>query len=343
MSLDYKSSGVDIDADSESVNRIKSIVKTTHTNAVLTGLGSFGAIYNLSQIKNYKNPVLIQSIDGVGTKVKIASMVGKYETLGEDIVNHSCNDIVCQGAKPLTFLDYIASYKTEPQIIEEIVSGMAKACREAAVSLIGGETAEMTNVYAPNERDIAGCITGVVEKEKLITGNNIKEGDVILGLASSGLHTNGFSLVRKIFFDLNNFPVTHKFAELDAPLGEELLKPHRNYTKSVLGVLEKFEVKGLAHITGGGLIENVPRILPDGLSAEIKKGSWPVWPIFSLMQKLGQVAETEMFRVFNMGLGMILVVAAAEVERIVQAFGNSSENTYVIGRIVKGERKTILI
>lgn len=332
MGLTYKQSGVDIDADSESVRRIKDSVKATHDSNVLVGLGTFGALYDFSFLKGYKNPVLVQSIDGVGTKVKIASIVGKYSTLGEDIVNHSCNDIVCQGAKPLTFLDYIASYKTEPKIIEEIVSGMVKACREAGVSLIGGETAEMSTVYAPNERDIAGCITGIVEKDKIIAGKDIKVGDIALGLQSSGLHTNGFSLVRKVFSE----------ADLKGGLGEEVLKPHKNYSKNILKTLEKYPIKGIAHITGGGLIENPPRILPEGTALEIKKDSWEVLPIFRQIQKAGEIDEREMYRVFNMGIGMILVVDTKDASGIKSLLETLGEKVFEIGKIISGNREVII-
>ncbi|MDZ4230116.1 MAG: phosphoribosylformylglycinamidine cyclo-ligase [Candidatus Veblenbacteria bacterium] len=344
MALDYKSAGVDIDADSESVRRIKDVVKTTHDARVVAGLGTFGALYDMAELKNYRRPVLVQSIDGVGTKVKIATLAGRYASLGEDIVNHSCNDVVCQGARPLTFLDYIASFKTEPAIIEEIVSGMAQACRTAGVALIGGETAEMSTVYAPHERDIAGCITGVVEHERIITGAGIAPSDVVLGLASSGLHTNGFSLVRKVFFE-NSEPyiINHAFPELSRPLGEELLAPHRNYSPAVLKVLEHHKLKGLAHITGGGLIENPIRILPQGTALELVRGSWPVLPIFGLIQKLGGVDEHEMYRAFNMGLGMLVVVAAAEAEKVAQAFTELGEQVYVVGKVIKGDQRVAFV
>lgn len=374
MVLDYKQAGVDIEAGAEAVSRIKARVKTTHNKNVVSDLGSFGALYSLAELKNYNEPILVQSIDGVGTKVMIGRMTGQYSTLGEDIVNHCCNDIVVQGAKPLTFLDYIASFRTEPKVIEEIVKGMVKACREVGVCLIGGETAEMGRIYQEGELDIAGCITGVVEKDSVIKGDDIKEGDVILGLPSSGLHTNGFSLVRKIFFEAGGFDVNYKFAELSATLGEELLKPHRNYTKSILYVLEKFNttplsplfskggdkrgsstsfrhtgqggvprssasIKGVAHITGGGLIENVPRILPNGLSAEIKRSSWPVLPIFQLIQRLSGIEEREMFRVFNMGIGMVIVVESLSSAVIRQELESIGETVYEIGEVVKGEGK----
>ena len=344
MSINYKNSGVNIDSGNEAVSRIKDKVKITFDKNVVTGLGTFGAMYDASHLlKEYKQPILVQSIDGVGTKLKIAAMVGKFETIGEDIVNHCCNDILCQGAKPLTFLDYIASDKLLPKEIEEMVSGMVKACKEASVSLIGGETAEMPGVYLSGEHDIAGCILGVTEKEKIITGDKIKEGDVVLGLGSSGLHTNGYSLARKIFFEVNDYTVDSHFEELPFSLGKELLFPHHNYAPSVLPILEKYEIKGIAHITGGGLLENVPRVLPGGLSVEIKKHSWEILPIFKLIQKLGQVKEEEMYRVFNMGIGLVLIVDGGMLNVIKQELESSGEKVYEIGKVVKGKKNVKLI
>lgn len=339
MALDYKSTGVDIDADSESVHRIKEIVRTTHGPQVLSGLGTFGALFDVSELKQYQHPVLVQSIDGVGTKVKVAQLVGSYASLGFDIVNHSCNDVVCQGARPITFLDYIASFKIEPGIIEEVVAGMAEACRAAGVALIGGETAEMSTVYGRGERDIAGCITGVVEHDRLITGASLAPGDVVLGLASSGLHTNGYSLVRKLFFETDNpYAIDHRFPELARTLGQVLLEPHRNYSPNILKVLDDFTLKGLAHITGGGLVENPPRILPEGTGIELVCGSWPVLPIFQLIQRLGEVEEREMYRVFNMGLGMLVVVAPDQAAVVAARFAALGEQVYRVGRVVSGNR-----
>lgn len=337
MSIDYKSSGVDIDAGNEAVKRIKDKVKATFDKNVVTELGTFGAMYDVAWLKDYKNPVLVQSIDGVGTKIKIAKMVGKFETIGQDIVNHSCNDILCQGARALTFLDYIAADKVNPKEIEEIVLGMVKACKEGEVSLIGGETAEMPGVYLPGEHDIAGCITGIVEKEKIITGDKIQAGDVVLGLGSSGLHTNGFSLARKIFFESGEYNVDSRFEELNFSLGKELLIPHHNYAPAVLPLLDKYEIKGIAHITGGGLMENIPRILPKGLAAEIKKNSWDILPIFKLIKRLGNVADEEMYRVFNMGVGLVIIVGA-DFESVRAELEKSGEKVYEIGKIVKGKK-----
>jgi len=341
MVLNYKDSGVNIDAGNEVVRQIKDVVKKTFSKEVVTGLGSFGAMYNASWLKDYKQPVLVQSIDGVGTKLKIAAMLGKFESVGEDIVNHCCDDILCQGAKPLTFLDYIASDKLQPKEIEEMVTGMAKACQENGLSLIGGETAEMPGVYLSGEHDIAGCILGVVEKDKIIMGDKIKAGDVLLGLASSGIHTNGASLIRKIFFIDGKYDVESRFEELPFTLGKTLATPHKSYVKSVLPLIDK--IHGIAHITGGGFIDNIPRVLPENLSVEIKKHSWEVLPIFKLIQKIGEVSEEEMFRVFNMGIGLVLIVDAGELVGLKNSLEKAGEKVYNIGKVILGNQKVKLI
>jgi len=316
--LDYKSSGVDIDAGNEAVERIKKGVQSTFTTNVLTGLGSFGSLYDLKSIlDDYENPVLVQSIDGVGTKTIIARKLGKFNTIGVDLLSACANDILVMGARPLTFLDYIANDKLRPDTIEEIVSGMVQACRDTGVSLVGGETAEMPDTYLPGEHDLVGVITGVVEKNKIITGETIQPGDVVLGLPSSGLHTNGYSLARKLFFEIGGYDVNDTIPELEKSVGLTLLEPHINYTNHVFGVLDKeIGVKGIAHITGGGLVENIPRILPDGCDVEIHKGSWPSIPIFNVMQSIGNVDENEMYRTFNMGIGMIIIAAPDQVNSI---------------------------
>ena len=281
--MNYKSAGVDIDAGNEAVNRIKDGVKSTFTSNVLTGLGSFGSLYDLKPIlKNYKNPVMVQSIDGVGTKTIIARKLEKFDTIGIDLLSACANDILVMGALPLTFLDYIANDKLNLETIEEIVSGMVKACEDTDVSLVGGETAEMPDTYLPGEHDLVGVITGVVEKEKIITGGNIKPGDIVLGLPSNGLHTNGYSFARKLFFEIGGYDVHDTIPELEKSVGLTLLEPHTNYTNHVFAVLdEDINVKGIAHITGGGLLENIPRILPDGCGVEIQKGSWPNIPVLT--------------------------------------------------------------
>src|SRR3989338_8630517 len=314
----YTKSGVNIDAGNETVQRIKKGVASTHTKAVLTGIGSFGGLFDLSEIiKNYKNPVLVQSIDGVGTKLSVAKMMKKYDTVGQDIVNHCCDDLLAMGARPITFLDYVAHDKLDPKVMEAMVSGMSKACREAGVALIGGETAEMPGTYAKGEHDIAGSITGVVEKDKIITGERIEKGDIILGFASSGLHTNGFSLARTLIFEIGKYKINKKMPELGSTIGTALLKVHKNYTKPLVKILDSdIKISGIAHITGGGFIENIPRILPKHLDAEIKKGSWPMLPIFPFMQNIGNISEKEMYTTFNMCIGLVLIIPPSEKRKI---------------------------
>ncbi|MFA6076738.1 MAG: phosphoribosylformylglycinamidine cyclo-ligase [Candidatus Paceibacterota bacterium] len=338
----YTKSGVNIKKGSEVVKRIKGHVASTHTKAVLQNIGSFGGLYDLANIvKKYKNPVLVQSIDGVGTKLSIAKMMKKYDTVGEDIVNHSCNDILAMGARPITFLDYVANETLVPKEMEAIVKGMAKACRENDVALIGGETAEMPGVYMKGEHDIAGCITGIVEKDKIITGERIKEGDLILGFPSNGLHTNGFSLARKLLFTKMKHTVKTRGISGKETLGETLMKVHINYCKPIFSLLDKgIDIKGIAHITGGGLIENIPRILPGNLDAKIEKGSWPMLPIFPYMQKNGKVSEEEMYKVFNMSIGLVAVVSQKQLEKIENIL--KGQDIFWIGEIIKGSGKVIL-
>ena len=341
--IDYKSAGVDIDAGNEAVNRIKDGVKSTFTSNVLTGIGSFGSLYDLKPIlENYDNPVMVQSIDGVGTKTIIARKLGKFDTIGIDLLSAAANDILVMGARPLTFLDYIANDKLNPEIVEEIVSGMVKACKETNVSLVGGETAEMPDTYLPGEHDLVGIITGVVEKEKIITGKNIKPGDVLLGLPSNGLHTNGYSFARKLFFEIGGYDVSNTIPELEKSIGLTLLEPHINYTNHVFATLDAgIDVKGIAHITGGGLIENIPRILPDGCGVEIKKDSWPNIPVFDVMQSIGDVDEDEMYRAFNMGIGMTFVVSPDDIGAVTDALKNLTD-VYEIGSVVNAKTKVLL-
>ena len=337
--INYKSAGVDIDAGNEAVDRIKDSVKSTFTPNVLTGLGSFGSLYDLKPIlEEYENPVLVQSVDGVGTKTIIARMMGKYNTIGIDLLSACTNDIIVMGARPLTFLDYIANDKLKPEIIEEIVSGMVEACREIDVSLVGGETAEMPDTYLPGEHDLVGVITGIVEKDKIITGETIQPGDVVLGLPSNGLHTNGYSFARKLFFEIGGYDVNDTIPELEKSVGLTLLEPHINYTNHVFEALEVgIDIKGIAHITGGGLVENLPRILPDGCGMEIKKGAWPVLPVFDVMQAIGDVDEDEMYRAFNMGIGMVFIVDSSKVERVKDALKELTE-VYEIGVVESGDK-----
>ncbi|MDC1037576.1 phosphoribosylformylglycinamidine cyclo-ligase [Candidatus Marinimicrobia bacterium] len=337
--INYKSAGVDIDAGNEAVDRIKDGVKSTFTSNVLTGLGSFGSLYDLKPIlENYDHPVMVQSIDGVGTKTIIARKMGKFDTIGIDLLSAAANDILVMGARPLTFLDYIANDKLNPETVEEIVSGMVKACKETGVSLVGGETAEMPDTYLPGEHDLVGIITGVVEKEKVITGENIKPGDVVLGLPSNGLHTNGYSFARKLFFEIGGYDVNDTTPELEKSVGLTLLEPHINYTNHVFSVLDKgINVKGIAHITGGGLVENIPRILPDGCGVNLNKGSWPSLPVFDVMQSIGDVDENEMFRAFNMGIGMVFIMDSNTVSSVKDTLKDLTK-VYEIGTVVRSEK-----
>ena len=342
--IDYKSAGVNIDAGNEAVNRIKDGVKSTFTSNVLTGIGSFGSLYDLKPIlDNYDNPVMVQSIDGVGTKTIIARKLEKFDTIGIDLLSAAANDILVMGARPLTFLDYIANDKLNPETIEEIVSGMVKACKSTSISLVGGETAEMPDTYLPGEHDLVGIVTGVVEKEKIITGENIKLGDVLLGLPSSGLHTNGYSFARKLFFEIGGYDVNDTIPELEKSIGLTLLEPHINYTNHVFATLDRgIDVKGIAHITGGGLVENIPRILPYGCGVEIQKGSWPNIPVFNVMQSIGDVDENEMYRAFNMGIGMTFIVSPDDICAVTDALKDLT-NVYEIGSVVNAKNKVLLI
>ena len=339
---DYKSAGVNIDAGNEAVDRIKKSIKTTFSDEVLKGIGGFGSLYDLKKISdNYENPVLVQSIDGVGTKTIIARKMKKFDTIGIDLLSACANDIIVMGARPLTFLDYIANDQLKPRIIEEIVSGIVTACRETGVSLVGGETAEMPGTYLPGEHDLVGVITGVVEKEKIITGNRISPGDRVLGLRSNGLHTNGYSLARKIFFDIGKYEVNEIPAGLDKPIGNWLLEPHINYTNVIFSLLEKnIDIKGLAHITGGGLVENIPRILPDNCAVNIQEGSWPSLPLFDVMRSIGNIPKNEMFRVFNMGIGMVLFADTKSTNSIKKNLAESDANEiFEIGKVISGSKE----
>lgn len=334
----YKASGVDIDAGNESVRRIREHVKRTFTPDVRMDIGKFGGAISASRLKSMEDPVLVSSIDGVGTKVMVAGMMGKWDTVGKDIVNHSVGDILTTGAEPMFFLDYIANEKLEPQAIEQIVKGMSEACIEAGAALVGGETAEMPGTYMKGEKDIAGCIVGTVERGRMIDGSKIKEGDALIGISSNGLHTNGYSLARKVLFGKAGYSVSDRPEELGGEtVGEALLKPHTLYSKAVLPLLKQFDIRGIAHITGGGLVDNTPRVFPEGLSATIKKGSLPVPPVFTLIQKKGSVPEADMYRAFNMGVGMVLVAPQHQAQQIVQTINSSGLKSNLIGRMVKGD------
>jgi phosphoribosylformylglycinamidine cyclo-ligase len=346
MSMAYKDAGVNISAGNEAVDRIKNKVASTFSDAVLNQLGGFAGMIDLQQLTcDYKHPVLVQSIDGVGTKTIIARMMNKYDTLGIDVLSACCNDILVLGAKPITFLDYIAFDRLSPQIVEDLVSGMVQACREHDVALLGGETAEMPSIYLKDEIDLVGIVTGIVEEDKIIDGREIKPGHIVLGLLSDGLHTNGYSLARQLFFTVKNFSVTERLPELGCSLGEALLKPHLNYTNPVLAILQAdIPIKGMAHITGGGFIENIPRVLPENVALEIKKDSWQVPAIFKTMQTMGRIEEQEMFRTFNMGIGFILIVNEQDQNAVANVMADFPQYKIVpIGRAITGNKEVLFI
>jgi len=333
--LTYKAAGVDVEAGYEAVRLMKEHTKRTMIPGVLGGLGSFGGFFELG--KDYSNPVLVSGTDGVGTKLQIAFMTGKHDTIGIDCVAMCVNDVACHGAKPLFFLDYIGTGKLEPGTAADIVKGVCDGCIEAGCALIGGETAEMPGFYKEGEYDLAGFAVGVVEKDRIISGAAVSEGDVIIGLASSGIHSNGYSLVRKLFFGINDFDINKRFEELGCTLGEELLKPTRIYVKTIQYLLERFRINGIAHITGGGFIENIPRTIPAGLKARIELGSFEIPPVFGLMQRLGNIEEREMYNTFNMGIGLVIIVNAGDAPAVMDALRKTGEKAYVIGSVVKGE------
>jgi phosphoribosylformylglycinamidine cyclo-ligase len=336
--MDYRQSGVDIDAGNETVRRIKSLARSTFTPGVLSEIGSFGGLFRLDR-ERYQDPVLVSSADGVGTKLKVAFMTGRHDTVGGDLVNHCVNDILVQGAEPLFFLDYLATGRLDPSVAEQVVSGVARACRENGCALIGGETAEMPGFYADGEYDIAGFIVGVVDKANVIDGKAILPGDVLIGLPSAGLHTNGYSLARRVLFEVAGWKPETRLPALGTTIGDVLLAPHRSYLSLVRPLVEARCVKGLAHITGGGMTENLPRILPEGCAAEIDLRSWSVPPIFSLLQEHGAVPREEMFRAFNMGIGLIVACGARDAERVINTVARAGEPDAVrLGFVVAGDR-----
>jgi len=332
MKITYKDSGVDINKSNKAKERIKELCKKTFNKNVLKGIGGFGGFFEMDY-KKFKNPVFVSSSDGVGTKLKVAVMMKKYDTVGIDLVNHCINDILVHGARPLFFLDYIAMSKLDTLIVAEIVKGLSNACFQSGCALIGGETAEMPGVYEKGEVDLVGFISGVVDKQKIIYGENIKPGDVVLGLKSNGLHTNGYSLARKLVFDKGKYKVNTYIKELNNTIGNELLKSHKCYLKPVSKIIDKFSIKGIAHITGGGLLENIPRIIPKCLQVNIAKDSWDILPIFKFLQKIGNVPENDMYRTFNMGIGLVLIVSEKDKSRIKDKLISLEEKTYEIGKI----------
>jgi phosphoribosylformylglycinamidine cyclo-ligase len=343
MGLTYKDSGVDVDGGNNFVRRIAPIVRATFSERVITDIGGFGALFSAS-FPEYEEPVLVSGTDGVGTKLKIAQMMGRHDTIGIDAVAMCVNDIVVSGARPLFFLDYIACGKLIEDVMVDIVRGIAEGCRQSECSLVGGETAEHPNVMEPDDYDIAGFAVGIVDRKKIINGSRIAPGDVIIGLPSSGLHSNGFSLVRKLLFDIKKYGVATRLNDLDTPLGEALLVPTVIYTRSVLALLAAgIDTRGLVHITGGGFYENIPRILPDTTSVEIEKSSFDIPPLFSFIQREGSIDEREMFTTFNMGIGMMLFVDAGSADRAVSLLTGLHTNPRIIGNVIlnKGDRVII--
>lgn len=338
----YKAAGVDIEAAAEAKRKIAALARTTFSPLVISEIGSFGSMIEL-ELDKYERPVFVSSVDGVGTKLKLATLWGRHNTVGLDLVAHCVNDILVQGATPLFFMDYIASSKLDPQITAEIVEGLAEGCKANECALIGGETAELPGVYSPDDYDLVGFIVGVVDKERIVDGQKIRVGDKLIGLASSGLHTNGYSLVRKLFLEVKRYPLEIYIDRLGRLLIEELMEPHRSYLGLIRALVQAVQVKGMAHITGGGMVGNIPRILPSGTGALIFKGSWSVPPIFSLLQEEGKVTEEEMYRVFNMGIGFVVVVSPQDAERAIEIITDERIEAHVIGEIVESSNRTIKI
>jgi phosphoribosylformylglycinamidine cyclo-ligase len=335
--MDYRQSGVDIDAGNETVRRIKSLARSTFTSGVLSEIGSFGGLFRLDS-DGLREPVLVSSADGVGTKLKVAFLADRHDTVGADLVNHCVNDILVQGARPLFFLDYLATTRLSPDVAEQVIAGVARGCRENGCALIGGETAEMPGFYADGEYDIAGFIVGVVDRERIVDGRSIVPGDALIGLSSTGLHTNGYSLARRVLFDVCGLSVNTPVRELRSTVGEALLAEHRSYLNAAQPLLEARLVKGMAHITGGGITENLPRILPEGCAAEIDRGSWEVPQLFRYIEARGGVPHDDMLRTFNMGIGLIIACADAERQQVIDRLLAAREQPISIGRVVPGDR-----
>ena len=340
-SITYSDAGVSIDAANAAVERIKRLARATFNARTLSEIGTFGGMFD-GAFPGMHSPVLVASADGVGTKLKIAFMTGVHDTVGRDLVNHCTNDILVQGARPLFFLDYVATGVLSPEVIVSVVEGVARGCRENGCVLLGGETAEMPGFYPEGEYDVAGFIVGVVERERAIDGSRVAAGDTVLALPSAGLHTNGYSLARKLFFEVAGYKVDTRLDALGMTVGEALLQPHLSYLRPLEGLLDTGVIKALAHITGGGLLENIPRVLPEGTAVEIRRGSWPVPPVFRVMQEIGNVAEAEMHRTFNMGVGMVIICAASDADTVRYHFDSPGE-CYTIGRVVEGGRDVRLV
>jgi phosphoribosylformylglycinamidine cyclo-ligase len=339
--MDYKASGVDIDAGNETVRRIRGLARSTFTSGVLSEIGSFGGLFRL-QPGQYREPVLVASADGVGTKLKVAFLAQRHDTIGRDLVNHCVNDILVQGAEPLFFLDYLATGQLSPSVAESIVGGIACACRESGCALLGGETAEMPGFYRDGEYDVAGFIVGAVDRPHLITGRTIAVGDVLVGIPSSGLHTNGYSLARRVVFDRLRLDVDSYVPELSRTVGDALLEPHRSYLTIIKPMLDGGRIKGMAHITGGGITDNLPRVLPHGTAAVVDTSAWEVPPIFTWLQRGGDIPRDDMLRTFNMGIGLIIVTGRDHAEALIDELAARGEHdARVIGEIVPGEPPSV--
>ncbi len=338
--MTYAASGVDIDAAAEAKRRIQKLARSTFTKGVLTDIGSFGALFRFDTSR-YREPLLVSSCDGVGTKLKIAFMTGIHDTVGFDLVSHCVSDIMVQGARPLFFLDYVACGHLEPGVVEQVVQGLARGCKECGCALVGGETAEMPDFYARGEYDLAGFIVGAVDRERVIDGSAIRPGDKLLGLASVGLHTNGYSLARRVFFERLGLSPHARVPELGRTVAEALLAPHRSYYRLVEPMLDSGVINGMAHITGGGITDNVPRILPPQTAARVVRGSWPVLPVFDFIRRAGEVEDAEMYRTFNMGVGMILVVSPQNRPAVEEHLTSLGEPCYEIGSVIEGNRTVV--
>jgi phosphoribosylformylglycinamidine cyclo-ligase len=339
-SVTYADAGVDISSGDRAKERIKFLAQKTFNRNVLGGIGGFGALFRLD-LQKFKTPILVSSADGVGTKLKIAFQLNMHQTVGQDLVNHCVNDIAVQGATPLFFLDYLASGKLDPEVTEDVISGLAEGCKANGCALIGGETAQMPGFYADGEYDLAGFIVGAVDREKMITGQDIKPGDVLIGFPSTGLHTNGYSLARKLFFEVAGYKPTQYVTPIKEKAGTALMKTHKSYLHVIQKLVAAGMTTGMAHITGGGITENLPRILPKGSAAQIELGSWPVLPIFEHLRELGDVSQDEMMRTFNMGVGLIAAIPAAKFTRAKSLLERAEEKFHVIGRVVKGEHRRV--
>ena len=340
QTVTYADAGVNIDVANKTKQRIKYLAQKTFTKGVLSDIGGFGGLFAVDKNK-FRDPVLVSSVDGVGTKLKVAFQMKMHHTVGADLVNHCVNDIAVQGATPMFFMDYIAAGKLSPEIAEKIVSGIAMACKQNGCALIGGETAEMPGFYPPGEYDLAGFIVGAVDRDKIITGDKVQVGDVLIGLPSNGLHTNGYSLARKLLFDVARYSPEKYVNELKAKVGNELMRTHKTYWPVIKKLLDADCVNAMAHITGGGITENVPRVLPKGTAAVVEINSWPVLPIFKHLQTLGNVPQEDMMRTFNMGIGMVLIVPSKKFKKVQTLIDRAGEKAHTIGRVVKGDRKVM--